>query len=871
MKNIQSSQTRCPICAVLLVSLLAATIVSAQPRPWMPPADVTLSARGTGRTTGHIIMLLAVNTSPKPQQFAVPPFTIPSDGKHQGFIVPDPTPVTVPGNGTITVPVSGYCTHPDLPAPPSGTTLPTPSALPDDAPLLTTIRQIRKVIPTLQQNGQITTPFSNNRDRERESVIQQFTWYYSHPSVFDPCLHIQNTMTTPVRDTDWYPAFSSTIEQGIGQIADAMLQVGRISSLPDFRPPAPPITAPTPAQPPSNPLVASTVRVTGTGNTTGHIADISVSNPTKEPITVRIGDGAAAFIPPTGQYQPYVVPSLPVIPVPPGATVTVPIEGFCVDVRRPPVGLGDVMPPIRDWISGGPTVPEPMNPPGGTVVSLPTQTAPPLSTVVGILQNLPPPPALSKWDCPDLPATNRALIPGTDRPVATPINTDQMPALGVPLLLDAINRITRAYDELKPKGSIATPFSGNPDKEREAVIQQTFWMYSAALRGEPYRKDDFRDNTIKQFEQNTGRSFPQIPQPQQEQIDKGVDDFWNSFQATGVEAKILPKVPMEPRPEPKLDDLWNSFNDGGGKLKGTTTAPMPTDPRQMTAEPVEPPVLIQNRPRRERPREKKCECGSVSFDLQIWTWGKDGTGKDAGKGGPHKEAVSGSTTPGQAAQTVPIKKANLPDRPAQADKYLIAIRDIQADCPCTEWTEAIEQAVKALAKAESDNSNKISKAKKALNEAQKELSDVEGKLAEAKAAKRPSQTTIARLEKEVRKAKGEKDKAESDLAALENPIKAQKTELDNLKKAAKQSDCPVYSDATKTLSKLPKVVVKEANAVKIEKKPDGSALEPEKHYYSFMHDPAKPLTYEITISFYCEGADCKPVACSRTFLVKVEE
>ena len=765
MKNFGSYQTQYPNYAVLLVCLLAAALASAQPRPWMPPTGVTLLAKGTGRTTGHIANLSIINRSSVPLQFDVPPMTVPSDGTYQGYIVPDPTPVTVPGNGATTAPVTGYCTHPDLPAPSPGAIMPTPIFLPDDDPLLTVIRQIRTVIPTLQDVGRITTSFSGNPEQERLAILQQFTWYYSIPGgTYDPCWRISQFISDQYRDTDWYSSGSPNIEQGIGQLADALLQVGRMSGQPDFSQPTPSIAGPMSAQPPSNPTVANTVRVTGAGLTTGRIANISVSNPTQTPAVVRIGGGGLTYIPSFGQSQPYVVPSLPDILVPPGATVTVPVEGFCVDVRRPPVGLGDAMPPIQDWISGGLPTPERMNPISGTLVSIPTQTTPPLSTVVGILQNLPPPLVLSKWDCPDLPQTNRALLPGTDRPINTPINTDLAPALGVPLLLDAIGRITRAYDVLKPKGSIATPFSGNPDKERESVIQQTFWIYSAALRGEPYQKDDFRDNTIKQFEQNTGRSFAQVPQPQQEQIERGVDDFWNSFQATGVEAKILPKVPMEPRPEPKLDDLWNSFYDGGGKPKGTTTAPTLTDPRQTTTTPTDPPVLIKDEPgAKDKDKNPECSCGDVSFGITVWRMeatpdpAKRGRITYKGVQPPFKKNVTEPASPSLPPAEI---KAGIKGF-KQGDRARITINDITMTCPCSNSTACDPYENTAQADAHTKALDDLEKLKKKLGkDLEKAREDLE-KAKKALAEDAKKQANLKEAEEEWEQAENDLQKAQA--------------------------------------------------------------------------------------------------------------
>jgi hypothetical protein len=551
--------------------LLAASMASAQPRPWMPPAELVFSAKGTGRTTGHIADLDVRNPGPRPRQVEIPASVIPSDGKHQGFATPQPTPVTVPGNSTVTVPIQGYCTDPDLPAPPPGTPLSPVNTWDTGSPLIPILHNITQATTDLQQRGQLSTPFSNNPPREREAVIQQFTWYYSMPSTYDPCVRISQNLASLTRDTDWFTSHRPDIEQGIAQIADAMTRVGRAARIPDFRPPAPPVAAalPTPAPPPSHPIVANTVRVTGTGRTTGHIADITVSNPTKEPIIARIGNGGGMLIPSNGRDQSYIVPSIPDIPVAPGQTATVPVEGFCVDVHRPPVGAGSSMPPIQSWVGGGmpdvpapaiaPTVPEPMNPPSGTqhtVVNIPTQTALPLSQITNILENTPRPPAMTNWDCPDLPVSGTPLVPGTDTPIRVPVSPDAAPALAVPILLDAITRIIETTDRLLSEGDIRTPFSSNRDKEREAVIQQTFWYYSSALQGEPYTKEDFHDNTVRQFESNTNRPYDKLPPEQQTRIDQGVDDFWDSFQAVGVEAKILPKVP-EPPKTPALQDLWD--------------------------------------------------------------------------------------------------------------------------------------------------------------------------------------------------------------------------------------------------------------------------------------------------------------------------
>lgn len=868
-----------PFTAIFAAALclLIVSAAEAQVRPWMPPVEgIAFAAKSTGRTTGHIADLNVRNTTNRPIQVEVPASVIPSDGKHQGYTVPQPTPVTVLANSTTTVPLQGFCTDPDLPAAPPGTPLRPVDSWDTGAPLLSVLQKAVQITADLQHRGHIVTPLSNNPPREREFIIQQTVWWYTASSTYDPCLRISSGLSQ-LRDTDWWRSNGVDVGQSIAQIADAVTRVGRASKLPGFTaPPLPAATAlPTPARPASHPNVASTIRVVGTGRTTGHIADISVSNPTKEPITVRIGEGRGFLIPSSGKYQPYIVPSLPDIPVAPGQTVSIPVEGFCVDVRRPPVGPGDPMPPIQSWVSGspadgpaintGPAVPESMNPPSGkggrTLVAIPTQTAPPLSQIADILQNAPGPPASSTWNCPNLPVQGASLIPGTNTPVRVPVNADAAPGIATPLLLEAINRVSRAYNDLQPRGAINTPFSNNPDKEREAVIQQTFWMYSAALSGDPYTYPDFHDNTVRQFESNTNRQYDNLPQEQKDRIDKGADDFWDSFQAVGAEAKILPKAPVI---EPRIDDLWNSFDAGGVKPRGTSADPLSGAPRQSATEVDSPPELIQARPQREKPREKKCECGPITFEFQVWTWGKNAQGVDGIKGQPHKEAVSAVSSPGLPAHSVTIKKENLPALPAKADQYLIAIRNVKTGCPCIEWTEAMEQAAKDLDKLESASAGKIAKAKEALEKAQKALDDKERELAKEKTERRPSQTTINRLTGEIEKAEEKKRNAAEALARLENPIAEKKEALERSKTAAKKSDCPAYKDAEKTPSKLPGITVKGVKP-SVQKEPNSDG-----EYISFLHDPAKPIELEVTISFYCVGTDCKSVSCSRTFSVKVE-
>ncbi|MCO5292903.1 MAG: hypothetical protein M9959_14365 [Chitinophagaceae bacterium] len=276
----------------------------------------------------------------------------------------------------------------------------------------------------------------------------------------------------------------------------------------------------------------ATVKATGTGRTTGHIATLSVHNNSDKPIDAQIGP---FFIPSGGQYQPYIVPRKSLVNVQPGQTATVPIEGYCADIHRLPVPAGNAMPPISEWI-----------------VLAPNE---------GIKHNWAP--STDKgWT--SLPSTGNTkatdsrpqlLVPGTDKPLTHTIDINKYPTEAAPVLLEAINQISESYDKMAKKGAINTPFSGNPEKERESVIQQTFWIYTAALTGTVYKLSDFEKKTHEQFEKSTGNKVSGLKTEQKKELDKGVNDFWNTFQAVGAEAKVI--LLNDYKEVKKIDDFDN--------------------------------------------------------------------------------------------------------------------------------------------------------------------------------------------------------------------------------------------------------------------------------------------------------------------------
>lgn len=572
-----------------------------------PHESIEVLARSTGRTTGHIADLIIDNHSDKMINYEFPLFQIPSSGGYQGFVTESMRTI-IPSGSTVTIPLNGYCCDPDLIVPPAGTLLPPMQTWDIDSPLLPAIQLIRETIVELQRTGELLTPLSSDPEHELGFYLQQFTWIFnSTPETYNPCSFMaQITLDELLIDPstrDYVERHQEEIIKGMSRIASGTGPVPYISqdilrviselSLPftKGRPTGhlvdmaktvlpPEITQPRPALPSSHPEIVETVKIVGTGRTTGHIADLTITNPTKEPITVVIGDPGSSFqIPSDGQHQAYIVPSIAEIPIGPGQEVTVPIEGYCIDLRRPPVGDKKPMPGISEWIQASdPAPPDPLGPFGGPQmpprpksVTIPTKTAPPLSIVSEHLQKSHDSNLFTIWDCPDLFFPSTPLIPGTETPIRMPVNTDEATGIAVPILTEALKNITQAYDLLQKQEVIKTPFSKNRDKEREAVIQQTFWMYSSALQGEPYEKEDFHHNTVKQFESNTNQKYDELPDEQKEKIDVGIDDFWDSFSAVGVEAKILPSAPELPH-RSDLEDIFGGADLGRIKPHTARTA-----------------------------------------------------------------------------------------------------------------------------------------------------------------------------------------------------------------------------------------------------------------------------------------------------------
>jgi len=94
-------------------------------------------------------------------------------------------------------------------------------------------------------------------------------------------------------------------------------------------------------QPSVNPRISSgqvKIEITGTGETVGHIADLRLTNLTKNSLKLTIPPMILESV--SGKTQDYAVPGGQEVALDPGKPKTVPVDGVCLVRNKPPVGKG---------------------------------------------------------------------------------------------------------------------------------------------------------------------------------------------------------------------------------------------------------------------------------------------------------------------------------------------------------------------------------------------------------------------------------------------------------------------------------------------------------------------------------------------------
>ena len=75
----------------------------------LDPNQLRVTTVGTGRTTGHILNMEVKNLTDRDMEIHYTPVFVPSDGKHQPYIVPGSGTIEVPAGSEVEYPLHGYC------------------------------------------------------------------------------------------------------------------------------------------------------------------------------------------------------------------------------------------------------------------------------------------------------------------------------------------------------------------------------------------------------------------------------------------------------------------------------------------------------------------------------------------------------------------------------------------------------------------------------------------------------------------------------------------------------------------------------------------------------------------------------------------
>ncbi len=329
--------------------------------------------------------------------------------------------------------------------------------------------------------------------------------------------------------------------------------------------------------------------VQSTGGTSGQIAAIRVRNNAQQ--TFHTAE-QRFYIPSKGKYQAYVARIPEGQALPPGIS-TIPLEGYCTDVHKKPIPEKRDFPPPAGWLllaEAKPPHPHPAPtlPSEGITILMTNTDSIRFSDeeIEDYFQRAFPTPSGED-------STNPKLIPMLPLsgwpPIHIVLDKEKTDAeITGYILIHAWLRIEEATEKIQANPDYSTPFSADSLRERETIIQHALWMFSSRLDSTEaaYTRADFARNVHRQFIEQTGH---EPNEEEKQQLQTGIDQFWNAFSATGEEAKVLVKpdmndeaptsVPEEPCPCESCEVLRpiRLFNARTGRLLTGDTIPTYND------------------------------------------------------------------------------------------------------------------------------------------------------------------------------------------------------------------------------------------------------------------------------------------------------
>jgi hypothetical protein len=258
------------------------------------------------------------------------------------------------------------------------------------------------------------------------------------------------------------------------------------------------------------------LRVISTGKPSGIVFHLHLVNKTDSMVEFRLDP---FIVPPTKKRQGYTVIYPLSGSIAPGTTEVYPVRGVCNDLHREPYPVGKEISNTDDWVFASDL---PVSDPPGTI---PDENS-------GFKK---------RTFIPDKPPNtfHRLTHPGTTVPFNYSIDLQKNTRSAAPILLESLKMIITTYDSLNDAGKIITPYETDSLKERETVIQHSYWIVTSLLEDEPYTFEEFRGTVISQFEETSRTQLNDSPTQVREEIENGAERFWDVFTLVGVEAKVF--------------------------------------------------------------------------------------------------------------------------------------------------------------------------------------------------------------------------------------------------------------------------------------------------------------------------------------------
>ena len=296
-------------------------------------------------------------------------------------------------------------------------------------------------------------------------------------------------------------------------------------------------------------------RASGNGQSTGQIGTVQVINNGPEAVPIQ---PQVFFIPSDGRHQGYLARIPAGLSAAANTETAIPIIGYCTDLDKPAVPATYPLLPPNNWYPVAPT-----NPADVSEAAIALSKRPALANFTAAhIEKVTGSPAYrrtrkkSDWEL---------HYPTVYQTINGTLQLDQGPEAAAPLLDKVTALLEQRYEQLAQQNLIRTPLSSDRLKERETIIQHTLWIWTAALRGQPYTYSDFAQLVQQALEQANATEGTQLS-AQQESAAK---TLWATFHRLIHQTQLSNQLPEEVAQFHTLIDLpdWGTIDLTGAYRK----------------------------------------------------------------------------------------------------------------------------------------------------------------------------------------------------------------------------------------------------------------------------------------------------------------